>query len=469
MSNRQTHSKYGLIDLYSMITGIFFGTVCFLIFYFGLPFSVLSIEPILSTISILMILQAAFSLYWMLYKWNNAENLADTTSIIQPPHYSFSAIIPARHESGVIADTLHAVASIKYPKNLTEVLVICRHDDHETISAAENTIRALNDSTIRLIIFNDEPINKPHALNIGMQNAVNDVVVVFDAEDQPHTDIYSVVNSTLIAEKADVVQSGVQLMNFRSSWFSALNVLEYFFWFKSTLHFFAKVGAVPLAGNTVFFKKNWLQQIGGWDEKCLTEDADIGIRLSNAGAKIQIIYDENFVTREETPPDLGSFIKQRTRWNQGFIQILNKGDWMRFPKLSQKLLAGYVLLLPELQSLLFLFVPISIFIAMTMKLHILVTILSIFPVFILFIQLVVQTVGLYEFTKNYGYKFPIWIPVKLFLTFYPYQILLSISAFRAILRMLIGNIAWEKTLHINAHRETQPMPIWNGLQPVYQS
>ena len=145
---------------------------------------------------------------------------------------------------------------------------------------------------------------------------------------------------------------------------------------------------------------------------------------------------------------------------------MNKGDWLKLPTVSQKLLAGYVLILPQLQALLFLFVPISIFIAFTLKLSVLVTLLTYVPFFILFLQLVVQIVGLHEFTRNYGLKFPWFIPLQLMIAFYPYQILLSVSAFRAILRSLIGNIGWEKTLHINAHRKTQPLPTFPQFQPM---
>lgn len=454
------------IDLYSLITGSIIGIICVVLLTFGMPFSTVPAAAFLSIVSIVMIFQASFSLYWMLYSWEDTQIISNTIPPIVPPSQSFTAIIPARHESMVIGDTIRAVSAIDYPKELTEILVVCRADDGETIRAAETAINTINDKTIRLVIFHDEPINKPHALNIGLREAQNSHVVIFDAEDQPHHEIYSIVNSVFTTENADVVQSGVQLMNYRSSWFSTLNVLEYFFWFKSTLHFFAKVGAVPLGGNTVFFKKELLKKIGGWDEESLTEDADIGIRLSTAGARIRIIYNEHHVTREETPPDLAGFIKQRTRWNQGFIQILNKGDWIKFPKLSQKFLAGYMLLLPELQSVLFLLVPVSIYMAFTMKLPVFVTILSIFPIFILFIQLVVQTVGLYEFTKNYGFAYPWWMPLKLFLTFYPYQLMLSVSAFRAILRMLFGNIGWEKTLHVNAHRRTERISVFPNVQPL---
>ena len=81
----------------------------------------------------------------------------------------------------------------------------------------------------------------------------------------------------------------------------------------------------------------------------MTEDAEIGLRLKSVGANIQIVYDEKHVTHEETPDNLGSFVKQRTRWNQGFIQILAKGEWKKLPNLKQKLLTAYLLLSPILQ------------------------------------------------------------------------------------------------------------------------
>lgn len=78
-------------------------------------------------------------------------------------------------------------------------------------------------------------------------------------------------------------------------------MLEYFFWFKSRMHYHAAVGMVPLGGNTVFLRRDLLEQIGGWDQDCLTEDADVGIRLSTTGVPIRVLYDDRYVTPEETP------------------------------------------------------------------------------------------------------------------------------------------------------------------------
>src|SRR5260370_28323907 len=111
-------------------------------------------------------------------------------------------------------------------------------------------------------------------------------------------------------------------MNYQSRWYSALNVLEYFFWFKSRLHYHARLGMTPLGGNTVFFTRQVLQRVGGWDEHDLTEDADIGIRISLLGESIRVVYDDRYVTREETPPTLRQFITQPSRSSQGIFHTL---------------------------------------------------------------------------------------------------------------------------------------------------
>src|SRR5436305_15063453 len=85
--------------------------------------------------------------------------------------------------------------------------------------------------------------------------AYGDVVTIFDAEDEPHPDILNIINTTMLNNDVDVVQRGVQLMNYHTRWFCFLNVLEYFFWFKSTLHFLARVGMIPLISITILLPR----------------------------------------------------------------------------------------------------------------------------------------------------------------------------------------------------------------------
>ena len=182
-----------------------------------------------------------------------------------------------------------------YPLSLLEVMVICSIDDTGTIAKAQQKIAQLRRrgvTNVQVIAFKNIPINKPHGLNVGLRHAHNEVVTIFDAEDDIHPDIFNVVNTVMLEEKVSVVQCGVQLMNYQDKWYSALNVLEYFFWFKSRLHYHARLGMTPLGGNTVFFTRQVLERVGGWDEQDLTEDADIGIRLSLMGERMRVVYDD---------------------------------------------------------------------------------------------------------------------------------------------------------------------------------
>jgi cellulose synthase/poly-beta-1,6-N-acetylglucosamine synthase-like glycosyltransferase len=139
-------------------------------------------------------------------------------------------------------------------------------------------------------------------------------------------------------------------MNLQTSWWSLRNCLEYYFWFRSRLHFHANARFIPLGGNTVFARAGVLREVGGWDSECLAEDCELGVRLSTRGAKVVVAYDPDVVTREETPPTLKSLFKQRTRWNQGFLQVLRKGEWRKLPSLRQRMMARYLLSMPFLQA-----------------------------------------------------------------------------------------------------------------------
>ena len=101
--------------------------------------------------------------------------------------------------------------------------------------------------------------------------------------------------------------------------------------------------------------------------------------LSVAGASIRIIYDETHATQEETPTTFADFVKQRTRWNQGFIQIYKKGIWRQLPTFSQRFLVSYILLWPQIQAVLFVYVLCSIIMMFQMKLPLLITMISLLP------------------------------------------------------------------------------------------
>jgi cellulose synthase/poly-beta-1,6-N-acetylglucosamine synthase-like glycosyltransferase len=413
------------------------------------------IDGLLVTISILATVQSGHTLYLTLWTWDRPPDETRAPDQFAPPQLSFTVMLPARHEEAVIQGTIEKVVNANYPAKMLQVFVICSEDDDGTIGKAQEKIARLRRTgcDVSVVVFNDGPINKPHGLNTALPHATHDVVTIFDAEDDIHPDIFNVVNTVMVQEGVKVVQAGVQLMNFDSTWYSALNVLEYFFWFKSRLHFHAKWGAVPLGGNTVFFERELLGSVGGWDENNLTEDADIGLRMSADGVRIRVVYDDRYVTKEETPPTLQHFIKQRTRWSQGFMQTLMKGTWRRLPNRKQRFLAAYTLVFPNVQAFLGAYIILSLATIVAFKTPVWIAIITYLPVLMLLGHLLTSIVGLQEFARAHDLEVSGDDIFHLVLAWIPYQLVLAYASFRAAKRQLSGVTNWEKTQHVGAHRD----------------
>lgn len=394
---------------------------------------------------------AVTTLWWMLHAWRSADHLEATgfTRSAAEPSLAFSLLVPARHEEGVLGDTLDGLAKLNHPAY--EVIAIIGHDDPGTESVARAAADRHPD-LVRVVIDYSVPKNKPKGMNTALPHCRGDIVGVFDAEDEVHPELLRLVDARFNDTGADVVQGGVQLMNLQSSWWSLRNCLEYYFWFRSRLHFHADARFIPLGGNTVFARADVLREVGGWDAECLAEDCELGVRLSSRGSKVVVAYDPEVVTREETPPTLKSLFKQRTRWNQGFLQVLRKGEWRHLPSLPQRMMARYLLSMPFLQALTGLMIPVSLLLILLVKVPLAVAMITFLPIAPTVLTLVAEMVGLGDFKRLYGVPVRVRDYLRLLLGTFPYQMFLAAAAIRAVIRESRGINAWEKTEHLNAHR-----------------
>ena len=88
----------------------------------------------ITIIAIALCAQSLFSLYLMLYSWEHPERLEASRGpkTFRTPHFSFTALLPARHEEAVIYETVQRVWAANYPAHLLEIVVICHQDDTAT-------------------------------------------------------------------------------------------------------------------------------------------------------------------------------------------------------------------------------------------------------------------------------------------------------------------------------------------------
>jgi glycosyltransferase XagB len=424
----------------------------------------LFLAVVTTVISLLLFTIASITLRWMMHAWRTPETLAGTR-FAEPDGVcalSFSILVPARHEQDVLAHTVTRLLDSTHTGY--EIIIIVGHDDPETASTAQ-AVAAAAPGRVRVVTDTHAVKNKPKALNTALPHCRGNVVGLFDAEDQVHPELLAHVDHAFRAAAADVVQGGVQLVNYHSSWYSLRNCLEYYFWFRSRLHLHATKGFIPLGGNTVFVRTELLREIGGWDEQCLTEDCDLGVRLSARGARVVVAYDSLMVTREETPSSLYGLFKQRTRWNQGFLQVYRKRDWRRLPAPRQRLLAGFTLATPFLQAFAAVAVPTGIGIGVLARLPVVVALISFLPALPTLAVLAFEVVALHEFGKQYELPVRLIHYVKLIAGSPFYQLILMGAALRAVWRESTGRNDWELTRHVGAHLSppgTSARPITEG-------
>jgi cellulose synthase/poly-beta-1,6-N-acetylglucosamine synthase-like glycosyltransferase len=426
------------------------------------PWQLLLLNCVLVVLSLGLFTVSGTTLWWMLHAWRSPDALAATgfrRRQAGAPR-SFSLLLPARHEQNVLADTIDAMARLDHPDY--EVIVIIGHDDPETEFVAREAA-ARHPRIVRVVMDYHLPKNKPKALNTALRKCRGDIVGVFDAEDEVHPGLLRLVEARFEESGADVVQSGVQLMNVQTSWWSLRNCLEYYFWFRSRLHFHAEKRFIPLGGNTVFTRTKLLRDAGGWDPDCLAEDCEIGVRLSTRGARVAVAYDPEAVTREETPVSIRALVKQRTRWDQGFLQVLRKGEWRKLPSRRQRWLARYTLAMPFLQAATGVLLPLSIASMFLLKVPVPTALVTFIPLAPTLVTVAVESAALGEFGREFGIRIRFRDQARLLLGTFPYQLLLAAAAVRAVFRESRGHGGWEKTTHTNAHRTTtprQPVPAW---------
>lgn len=237
----------------------------------------------------------------------------------------YTILVPVYQEANVIGQILESFEDLRYPKDRLDVLVLLEESDSQTIAAA----RAANPpANVRLLIIPDgQPRTKPRACNYGLLFARGEYVVIYDAEDRPEPDqLLKVLGTFRHAERSTAaahtrplacVQASLNYYNADYNVLTRMFSIEYAHWFDSMLPGMDVVGCpIPLGGTSNHFLRSALVEVGGWDPYNVTEDADLGLRLSSSGYRVDVV---DSTTWEEATAHVGPWIRQRTRWIKGYM------------------------------------------------------------------------------------------------------------------------------------------------------
>ncbi len=253
---------------------------------------------------------------------------------------TYTILVPLYHEAAIVPRLVRDINALDYPRTRLDVKLLCEEDDTETVE----TIRRMHlPPHFHLVVVPDsQPKTKPKACNYGLQLAEGAYCVIYDAEDRPDPDQLKKAVIAFRRVPGDVACVQAKLNHFNQD----QNLLTAWFASEYSMHFELILPAmdaadspIPLGGTSNHFVTETLRELGGWDPYNVTEDADLGIRLHREGYRTAMI---DSTTLEEANSRLGNWIRQRSRWNKGYIQT-----WlvhMRHPLqlLSQTGLRGFV-------------------------------------------------------------------------------------------------------------------------------
>lgn len=227
-----------------------------------------------------------------------------------------SLLIPLFREDRIVEVLVRRVTALDYPAELIDLCLIVEAGDYKTRSALD---MARIPHWARVVTVPPGTIRtKPRAMNYALDFCEGDIVGVLDAEDAPPPDQLRKVAAQFAVAPARTacLQGGLNFYNTRASWVSRCFAIEYAQWFRIVLPGLRRLGlAIPLGGTTVYFRRDALEALGRWDAHNVTEDADLGIRLSRYGFKVDIL---DSVTLEEAPVRAIPWIRQRSRWLKGY-------------------------------------------------------------------------------------------------------------------------------------------------------
>ena len=230
----------------------------------------------------------------------------------------YTVLVPLRHEAAVVPRLIVHLLRLDYPPDRLDIKLLVDADDTETAAAVRCHARGAMFELV--VVPRRGPLTKPKVLDIGLQNARGSLVTVFDAEDRPQPGQLREAAAAFAAGGADLgcVQARLSVDHGGEKLITGFFALEYAMLFDGLLPFYASRGLPFLLGGTSnHFRRSALRAIGGWDAWNVTEDADLAIRLARAGFRFTVIGSATF---EEAPLTVGAFLRQRGRWQKGWLQ-----------------------------------------------------------------------------------------------------------------------------------------------------
>jgi cellulose synthase/poly-beta-1,6-N-acetylglucosamine synthase-like glycosyltransferase len=257
-----------------------------------------------------------FALLWFSYLGHAERNVLGVREIRELP--PISILVPAYNEGVVLERALTSLMQLEYPH--FEVLVIDDGSTDDTLEIAARWEGQRGPGLFRVITKPNG--GKASALNAGIAHSMHPLIMCMDADSslEPRTLLEAARHFG--NPSVGAVAGNVKVEN-RGSIVTKLQALEYIEGLnmpRRAQGFIAAVNIVP--GPVGLFRREALEEIGGYDEDTFAEDADLTLKMMSAGWRVE--YEDQAIAWSEAPETWRDLTQQRYRWTRGILQAIRK-------------------------------------------------------------------------------------------------------------------------------------------------
>jgi exo-beta-1,3-glucanase (GH17 family)/cellulose synthase/poly-beta-1,6-N-acetylglucosamine synthase-like glycosyltransferase len=279
----------------------------------------LLLPALLAIIAILLI--AGFELVEVIgqRRWQRRFELIEPPAGAVLPKISIH--LPCHNEPpDMVMLTLDSLARLDYPD--FEVLVIDNNTADESVwkPVQEHCIKL----GIRFRFFHLRPWPgfKAGALNFALEQTdpAATVIAVVDSDYEVERNWLRSLISHFDDTQVAVVQCPQAHREFAGNAFRRICNFEYDGFFRIGMHHRNERDAIIQHGTMTMIRSAALRRVGGWAQWCICEDAELGLKLMEAGYETR--YIDQVMGRGLTPADFAAYKSQRFRWAFGAMQIL---------------------------------------------------------------------------------------------------------------------------------------------------
>ena len=233
--------------------------------------------------------------------------------------------LPIFNEQFVIDRLIEAVCAMEYPRDRLEIQVLDDSTDETTGGGLRHRgalcgARATPSSTFTA---SNRHGFKAGALDAGLKVAKGEFIAIFDADFVPPPDWLMHVIHHFAEPEIGMVQTRWTHLNRDYSLLTQIEAI------LLDGHFVLEHGARARAdqffnfnGTAGMWRRQAIDDAGGWQHDTLTEDTDLSYRSQMAGWKFK--YLPEIECPAELPIEMTAFKTQQARWAKGLIQTSKK-------------------------------------------------------------------------------------------------------------------------------------------------